>query len=76
VACQVFAGRRAGSPLPGIPLVIAPYLWLPLQSRRAILRILIARLQLALEQTTDPADRQRIEEEIRGLQEEMERTPE
>jgi hypothetical protein len=57
-------------------LVISPYLCLPLQRRQAVLRILIARLEVELEQTHDPAARAQIEAEIAKLREELERTPE
>jgi hypothetical protein len=44
--------------------------------RRVVLRILIAKLALELERTADPADRQRIEETIRQLEDELRSIPE
>jgi hypothetical protein len=48
---------------------------LPVHSRRDVLRDLIAKLTGKLEQTCDPTDHARIEEEIRRLQDELQRAP-
>ena len=54
----------------------SPYLHRPKRSRREVLQDLIAKARAELERATEAAHRQRTEEEIRRLAEEMRRTPE
>jgi hypothetical protein len=68
--------RCAPRPVLSFAAMISPYLMLPQRSRRDVLRNLIAKLQVELERTHDPADRARIEQEIQRLQDELRQTPE
>lgn len=56
--------------------MVSPYLLLPARRRREVLRDLIARLEIELERARYPANRQRIGEELRRLQDELKQTPE
>jgi hypothetical protein len=59
----------------GWPPMSSAYLCLPERSRRDVLRDLIARAQVELQRTRDPAGRRHIEEVLRQLEDEWRSTP-